>query len=723
METSSGQHSETSPSLSPSPAPSTNNATGTVSSSKPPLPDKKKVRATKKTTSTVWDHFTKLEENSSRCTCNYCDKEYCCDTTSCGTSTLWKHLKNQCKKYPYKEVEVGQTILTLQTSTSGKSGSNFVTSLFSQQLCREACAKMIIVDELPFKFIENEGFRNFCRVACPKFDPPSRVTIAKDIYQLYLDEKKKLKSFLVCNSQRVCLTTDTWTSLQNVNYMVLTAHFIDSDWVLHKKILNFCQVANHKGETIGKLIESCLLEWGIDKVFSITVDNASSNDGAISYIMKRLRSWKTLILEGELLHMRCCAHVINLIVNEGLKEMHDSIACVRNAVRYVRSSPKRLIKFKTCVEQEKIDCKALVCLDVPTRWNSTYLMLEHALKFEKAFQILEEEELDYQDYFAEDEHGKKKIGPPSNYDWKNVEVFVMFLKVFYNVTNKISGSLYVTANSFFHEMWGINDLLIGWSNEHNSILRNMAINMKSKYDKYWGSIEKINKLVFLAVVLDPRYKLDYVGFCFGSIHDDATVKVLVDGIQAYLMRLYNCYKSQNGDFAFRNDLSGQAVVCEQVESSDSLKVLSSGTTMETDASCRVLSRYKRRRQEQNTLELRNDVDRYLSDPCEELNDQFDVLTWWKLNAVKYPILSKIAQDIFAVPVSTVASESAFSTGGRILDSFRSSLSPKTVEALICTQNWIRGKTTLLDLCPELEEMEICEKIENDNIKSSITSST
>ncbi|KAA0058814.1 zinc finger BED domain-containing protein RICESLEEPER 3-like [Cucumis melo var. makuwa] len=243
----------------------------------------------------------------------------------------------------------------------------------------------------------------------------------------------------------------------------------------------------------------------------------------------------------------------------------------------------------------------------------------------------------------------------------------------------------------------------------------MAINMKSKYDKYWGSIEKINKLVFLAVVLNPRYELDYVGFCFGSIHDDATVKVLVDGIQAYLMRLYNCYKTQIDGFAFRNDLSGQAVVCEQVESSDSLKVLSSGTTMETDASCRVLSRYKRRRQEQNTLELRNDVDRYLSDPCEELNDQFDVLTWWKLNAVKYPILSKIAQDIFAVSVSTVASESAFSTGGRILDSFRSSLSPKTVEALMCTQNWIRGKTTLLDLCPELEEMEICEKIENGQI--------
>ncbi|KAL0551937.1 hypothetical protein IC582_011030 [Cucumis melo] len=231
--------------------------------------------------------------------------------------------------------------------------------------------------------------------------------------------------------------------------MVLTAHFIDSYWVLHKKNLNFCQVANHKGVTIGKLIESCLLEWGIDKVFSITVDNASLNDGEISYIKKRLRSKKTLILEGELLRMRCCAHVINLIVNEGLKEMHDLIASVRNAVRYVISSSKRLTKFKTCVEQQKIDCKALFCLDVPTRWNFTYLMLEHALKFEKAFQILEEEELDYQDCFAKDEHGKKRIWPPSNSNWKNVEVFVMFFKVFYNVTNLISGSLYVTVNSFF----------------------------------------------------------------------------------------------------------------------------------------------------------------------------------------------------------------------------------------------------------------------------------
>ncbi|KAK3199726.1 hypothetical protein Dsin_023141 [Dipteronia sinensis] len=55
---------------------------------------------------------------------------------------------------------------------------------------------------------------------------------------------------------------------------------------------------------------------------------------------------------------------------------------------------------------------------------------------------------------------------------------------------------------------------------------------------------------------------------------------------------------------------------------------------------------------------------------------------------RYPILSKIARDVLAIPVSTVASESAFSTGGRTLSSHRSRLHPHTVEALMCTQNWI-----------------------------------
>ena len=65
------------------------------------------------------------------------------------------------------------------------------------------------------------------------------------------------------------------------------------------------------------------------------MDNASSNDVAIKYMSKRLSIWKSGICDGEYLHMRCAAHILNLVVQDGFKEMNSSVCAVRNAVRYV----------------------------------------------------------------------------------------------------------------------------------------------------------------------------------------------------------------------------------------------------------------------------------------------------------------------------------------------------------------------------------------------------
>ena len=161
-------------------------------------------------------------------------------------------------------------------------------------------------------------------------------------------------------------------------------------------------INNHKGETIRKVIESCLHEWGIERIFTITVDNASANDVAINYVKRKLKTWSNygLVLDGEFLHMRCCAHIVNLIVTEALKEMHDSILSIHHVVKYIRSSPSRLQKFKRCVEQEKIESSSLCVLDVQTRWNSTYLMLKHALKFKRSFDWLWEEDGHYPLFFS-----------------------------------------------------------------------------------------------------------------------------------------------------------------------------------------------------------------------------------------------------------------------------------------------------------------------------------
>ena len=118
---------------------------------------------------------------------------------------------------------------------------------------------MIILDELSIRFVEGFGFRKFMSVTQPRFNPiPCRTTIAKTFFRVFLDEKQKLKEAL--REQRVYLTIDAWTFVQNLNYMCLIAHFIDSDWKIHKRILSFRLAENHKGETLGKAVEMCLLD-------------------------------------------------------------------------------------------------------------------------------------------------------------------------------------------------------------------------------------------------------------------------------------------------------------------------------------------------------------------------------------------------------------------------------------------------------------------------------
>ena len=86
------------------------------------------------------------------------------------------------------------------------------------------------------------------------------------------------------------------------------------------------------------------------------------------------------------------------------------------------------------MEKVKIASKGFVCLDVPTRWNSTYMMLENVEKFQRAFERLLVNDAQYIRYFLDGGSGKIILGPTDFEDWDNVKVFVKFLKLFYEVT-------------------------------------------------------------------------------------------------------------------------------------------------------------------------------------------------------------------------------------------------------------------------------------------------
>ena len=168
--------------------------------------------------------------------------------------------------------------------------------------------------------------------------------------------------------------------------MFVTTHFLYNDCKLHNRIINFTKITSHVGEEIGKMIEICLREWRIEKVFSIVVDNASSNDSAIEYLKRRMKIDKTLMYGGKYLHLRCACHILNLIVKDGLKELKSSIKSIRHAIMFLHSFPSRLNKFREFVVLAKFPNTSTVPMDVKTRWNSTYEMLDIALQYRMVFE-------------------------------------------------------------------------------------------------------------------------------------------------------------------------------------------------------------------------------------------------------------------------------------------------------------------------------------------------
>lgn len=88
------------------------------------------------------------------------------------------------------------------------------------------------------------------------------------------------------------------------------------------------------------------------------------------------------ILGDKFVHIRCAAHILNSIVCDCLKNICDAVNNTREAIRFMRYSPAKLDMFKTCANELNIECGKMVSLYIPTRWNSTYLMLSVIEKYD-----------------------------------------------------------------------------------------------------------------------------------------------------------------------------------------------------------------------------------------------------------------------------------------------------------------------------------------------------
>ena len=264
-------------------------------------------------------------------------------------------------------MDVGQLIL-------GQNAMSVSSPEFDLATFRELLCATITMHELPFWFVEYVGIWAIFSYLCVDVPNISRNIAKNDMVKMYKREKERMKSVLTSVPGRVCLTSDLWTSIATDGYMCVTAHFIDANWVLQKRVLNFCFMPPpHNGVSLFEKVYKLLSMWGIEnKIFCVTLDNASSNDIFVDMLRTQLKNKKTLVCNGEFFHLRCCAHILNLVVQDGLKEIDIVVQKIRESIEYVRGLQGRKKSFYEYVKQMDLDGKKGLRQDVPTRWNSTF---------------------------------------------------------------------------------------------------------------------------------------------------------------------------------------------------------------------------------------------------------------------------------------------------------------------------------------------------------------
>ncbi|KAL0814308.1 hypothetical protein Bca101_070751 [Brassica carinata] len=618
---------------------------GQAQSETQPVQATETVSHSKRAKSLVWNHFVVVgveADGKRRSRCIHCNKKLVSESAS-GTSSMKRHLEICPKKPP-------------------SSGDRE----YDPKVDRDMISEIIIFHDQPFKYVEYEKVRARDKYLNPKCQHISRQTAGADVYKRYEEEREKLKKELAEFKGRVSFTSDIWTaSTTMTGYICLTAHYVDESFKLNNKILVFSELKPpHTGEEVANKLISCLKEWGLEKkVFSMTLDNATYNDSMQKILKHRLQmaSGNGLLCDGKFFHVRCCAHILNLIVKEGLELAVGLLENIRESVKFVKASGSRIEAFAACVQSVGIRSGAGLSLDVPTRWNSTYDMLARALKFRDAFTSLKECDRSYKSLPSEDE-------------WDRGQKICEFLKPFSTITTFFSGVRYPTANAYFLQVWKIECLLMKYASCDDPVMKEMAKKMRVKFSKYW---DEYSLVLAMGAVLDPRLKLQILRTAYDKV-DPRNAEKKVEVVKKNLKKLYEEYGAK-----FQSSSSTSSATPTPYE-------LLTESPLEDDLNYDL---FELERSIQPGLDnKKTNLEMYLEDPRLDTRSftDIEVLGYWKDQGQRYGDLASLACDLLSIPITTVASESAFSVGGRVISPYRNRLLPKNVQALLCTRNWLRG---------------------------------
>ncbi|XP_048550821.1 zinc finger BED domain-containing protein RICESLEEPER 1-like [Triticum urartu] len=543
--------------------------------------------------------------------------------------------------------------LKKQKTSSMNIGNDMSASKFSQESPYQDVAKMIILHGYPLSIVEHQEMKRIFKSINPVANTVSHSDMEEHLFDLFQKEKMNAKDKIALTSRRASLSASIWTDdgpEPTVKYLCLTAHFIGDDWKVHRRIIKFgmywCSPTNlertiHCKEACVPQSESgsynviwdAIRDWNLDqKILSLTSVGEIKNDANTARLKAMLMEKKWLPISGKLCNIACLDSMINSVVDEG---QSDILLLIGDAVMEFfvahASSPLPQQKLLEVISQMSFKCPR----EDAKWWHKFYFRLELLLQFKKLFP--DEEVLSPEDMGV-------------------IESICKILRTFYRAIEVISGPSSPTANIYFSEVWKVRTVLQEEASNENVEIATLVMVMQHAFDKYWQ-----NSYVWLSVpvVLDPRFKMSFIEFRLRQAYGA--------GSASYLSEIRGAVQELFSEYYKPMDQPSGAVVSRSADDKDSLE--------DWD--------------EHLSSQMSSELDDYLGEGLVPREDDFDILKWWMEHATKYPTLAAIARDVLAMPASAVHSEAAFSSTGPVIPKHHSALIIRTIEALVCSRDWMR----------------------------------
>ncbi|XP_064418954.1 zinc finger BED domain-containing protein 6-like [Latimeria chalumnae] len=608
------------------------------------------------------------------------------------------------------------------------------------QMVHMATAKLLAKCLLPYRLISTEGFQEFMEVLEPRYQVPSgRFFSQKAVPELYEFVSNQVRNALktsACN--QIHITTDTWTSGQSIDYMIITAHWAcfqsppgqsgttsstTTTAPPYRMEATLCVTALEKGH-IGAKNSECL-----KKPFNQWLTPCYLSPGFIvsatgSNIVKSIK-------DGDYEHIPCFTHCINLLLQEFLQDhlaVKTMLSLARKICSHISHSSKAQKIFQ---ELQRSNGLPLLRLkqEVSAQWTSTYYMLERLLQQRGAVN----------EYVLSQKIGKGDAALTAT-QWSLIENLVVLLEPFEAATQETRAgsaclSQVLPQTRYLHMF--LEDMKQVFREKADSFAVALAESLDLKlatHPKLSAMFEQEHYI--LATLLDPRFKNNIEGILSpGAPGIEHWKEILVNKLSlgttsAEKPQQNSCesypYQQRKASFTVgvtdRKDaasptVSSSSVTCTRLRTTSSIPAMQKGKTLlarmqsKSLVSCLDTSGAKSSGAGAPSPSLTPlMIQEYLNDPT-VIGLEEDPLCFWKKKRRLWPSLANLAVFYLTCPPSSISSERLFSSAGNIVSDQRASLSEANVEHLTFLKLNLENKQ-LLQFAPSGTPKLICSSEED-----------